>query len=1038
MELNVLREVIDELSVGDPRDHCDGASLVELHRDLSRLRAYVAGATAWFGSGSECAAEGAVNPEGVALALRNTWRMNDQVEPLPTAPTASDDIRLLGRLLGEVIAEQSGPAMLDIVEAVRLAATEERRLTAEHRLTEERGATGGDEAGSAQVEQPGRLATLLDAASPTEVQHIIRAFSAFVLLANLAEDAADNRRARAAQAAGQEGGPGTLVKAFERIRFAAADPEAVVARAASVTVSPVFTAHPTEVRRRTALTRSRQITGLLTERDRTHLDPAELAEWDTALRVEVLSLWQTAILRPTRLRVRDEINAALHYYDVSLFDEVPRLQARYEGELSRLAGRPTTATPVVRTGSWIGGDRDGNPFVDAEVLDYATERQATVAFTHHLEALRDLAITLSMSGTLVRVSDAVVELAERSGDASPFRVNEPYRRVMNGLYARVAATAKVVLGRVPGVESRLAAVPYATPAELAADLRVVEESLAGHAAASLAAARVAPVRRSVEAFGFHLASLDLRQNSNVHEAVVAELLTAAGEHRSYLEMDEEERVAVLVAELQRARPLLSPWLTYGEQTTKELAIFRRAEQVVRTLGPAAIPHYVISMATSVSDLLEVAVLLKEVGLCPIGPDGPRPAINIVPLFETIEDLARAGTTLAELLALPLWSSVLDAADGWQEVMLGYSDSNKDGGYLASNWSLHQAEMDLAAVAARSEVRLRLFHGRGGAVGRGGGPAYEAIVAQPPGSVQGALRLTEQGEVIAAGYSDPAHARRNLEALVAATLEATLADSLPADTLPADSLPADQLRAASARPSPDRKTEEARRRAVVAALSARSLTEYRDLVYGTDGFVEWFRAATPVGEIAELNIGSRPSARRASSRVEDLRAIPWVFSWAQCRLMVPGWYGTGTAITEWLAADPERAGELRRMHDEWGFFRSVIANMEMVLAKTDLAIAAGYDALVGDAGLREAIFPRLRSEHGRAVGAVLAATGHDRLLGGNPELARTLRRRLPYLDPLNHLQVSLLRRWRAGEREPLVERGIQLTLNGLATGLRNSG
>jgi phosphoenolpyruvate carboxylase len=921
--------------------------------------------------------------------------MSDLTSRVLPEVSASDDIRLLGRLLGEVIAEQAGPDMLETVEAVRLAATEGRR-------------DGGS----------GRLAQLLDALDDDRALQIIRAFSYFALLANLAEDVADNRRARFLRSSGAEPGPGTLARAWARIAAAGLSPGEILARG-SVVVSPVLTAHPTEVRRRTALDRCQEITRLLTARDRTPLDEEEQAEWDASLRVEVLALWQTAILRPSRLRVRDEINAALHYYDVSLFAEVPRLHEHFEAALGALTGASVTVPPVVRMGSWIGGDRDGNPFVDAEVLDYALERQATVAISHHLDALRHLAIALSMSGNLVHTTPEVSALVDGSGDDSPFRVNEPYRRAVNGCYARLAATARVVLGQVPGVDARARLEPYGDPSELVADLRAVEASLAAHGAGSLAAARVAPVRRSVEAFGFHLCSLDLRQNSAVHERVVAELLAASGETADYLGLDEEARVALLVAEAGRARPLLSPWLTYGEETTKELAILLRAALAVRTLGPVAVPNYVISMATSVSDLLEVVVLLKEVGLCPLGPDGPVPACNVVPLFETIGDLAAAGGTLEALLALPLWRSVLAGTGGWQEVMLGYSDSNKDGGYLSSNWSLYRAEMDLAAAASAAGVKLRLFHGRGGAVGRGGGPAYEAIVAQPPGSVQGALRLTEQGEVIAAQYSDPQHARRGLEALVAGTLEASLARRMAAD---------------GDGPGPGT----GRWHAVLDDLAARSHQAYRDLIYGTPGFVEWFRSATPVGEIAELNIGSRPSARKASSRVEDLRAIPWVFSWAQCRLMVPGWYGTGTAVTDWLAEDEGNGAVLAEMYRSWGFFRSVIANMEMVLAKTDLGIAAGYDSLVADPALRQAIFPRLVAEHGRAVEVVLAATGSSRLLGGSPELARTLGNRLPYLDPLNHLQVSLLRRWRAGDQERAVHRAIQITLNGLATGLRNSG
>jgi phosphoenolpyruvate carboxylase len=910
--------------------------------------------------------------------------------------SASDDIRLLGRLLGEVIAEQSGPETLALVEEIRLAATGERRGTG----------------------APGQLVPLLEACDDTEVLHVVRAFSYFSFLANLAEDVADNRRARVAAPTDAGRGPGTLDHAVAQL--AALDP-AVAARAAELWVAPVLTAHPTQVRRRTSLDRGREITRLLVERDRGGFGPEEWREWEADLRVQILALWQTAILRGSRLRVRDEINEMLHYYDLTLFDEVPRLQARVE---AGLAGVVDVTAPVVRMGSWIGGDRDGNPFVTADVLDYAVERHATVAFGHHLEDLRRLAIELSMSENLVRCSDAVTALADSSGDTSPFRIEEPYRRAMNGCYARLAATAKARLGVVPAAEPRATLPPYGTPAELVSDLRSIEASLAAHGAATLASARVAPVRRSVEAFGFHLASLDLRQNADVHEVVVAELLAAAGAEPAYLDLDEAGRVEILVAELAQPRLLSSPFVAYSEQTQGELAIVARAAVAIDQLGPAMVPHYVISKCQSVSDILEVAILLKEVGLCrPAGrPEAaadtaaapPRLALDIVPLFETIDDLTAAAATLQAMLRLPAWRALIDERGGWQEVMVGYSDSNKDGGYLTSNWSLYRAERELVAVARAEGVHLRLFHGRGGAVGRGGGPTYEAIRAQPPGSVQGAVRLTEQGEMIAAVYSDPGHARRGLEALVSAALEATCSvdDGLGED---ANSY-----------------------HAIMDELSERACAAYRHLVYGTPGFVEWFRTATPVGEISELNIGSRPASRKPSARVEDLRAIPWVFSWSQVRLMIPGWFGVGTAISEWTAAGQGRLEILQGMHQRWGWWRSVLSNMEMVLAKTDLEIAARYAELVVDVDDRSRIFDALVAEHARTCEVLLAITGAPHLLAEADDLARSLRNRIPYLDPLNYLQVALLRRWRAGDRDSVVQVGIQTTLNGLATGLRNSG
>ena len=910
-------------------------------------------------------------------------------------PSAFADIRLLGRLLGEVIAEQAGPEALHLVEAVRRAATGERRGTAE----------------------AGQLVPLLGQVADAWILPLVRAFSYFSLLANVAEDVAANRAARLARHRGEAEGPGTLAHAFEALASAGRSKQEIAAIGTAVAVTPVLTAHPTEVRRRTALDRTREIARLLAERDRGGMDERDTAAWEDALRVEILALWQTAILRPSRLRVRDEINQALHYFDASLLSEVPALQADFERALADATGDPAlTVPPAVRMGSWIGGDRDGNPFVTAEVLAYAVERQATTAFAHHLRSLRRLAIELSMSGNLVRATPAVAALADTSGDTSPFRANEPYRRAMNGCYARLAASALAAIGQVPEAEPRARLEPYAGPEQLVADLRTVEASLALHGAGALARARVAPVRRGVEIFGFHLTSMDLRQNSDVHEVVVGELLARAGETGGYLGMDEAARLEILTSELRRARPLLSPFVTYSEQTAGELAILAEAASAVRRLGPNVVATYVISKAESVSDILEVAVLCKEVGLCAPAVDGRglRLGPSIVPLFETIADLASAGATIEALLALPMWRQAVLDAGGWQEVMVGYSDSNKDGGYLASNWALHRAEMDLVAATTAAGVRLRLFHGRGGAVGRGGGPAYDAIVAQPPGSVQGALRITEQGEVIAAQYSDRAHARRGLEALVSAAVEATGADP--------DALG----------PRAPRYYE------VVAGLAERSMVEYRSLVYETPGFVEWFRTATPVREIAELNIGSRPASRRPSERVEDLRAIPWVFSWSQSRLMVPGWYGTGTALSEWLAAAPGHLEEMQEMLRRWGFWRSVLSNMAMVLAKTDLGIAERYSALVPDPGLREAVWSRLTAEHARSVGALRAIYASDDLLVDNPGLAQPLRDRIPYLDPLNHLQVDLLRRWRAGDRARVVEKGIQLTLNGLATGLRNSG
>ncbi|MFZ1910202.1 MAG: phosphoenolpyruvate carboxylase, partial [Burkholderiales bacterium] len=461
------------------------------------------------------------------------------------------------------------------------------------------------------------------------------------------------------------------------------------------------------------------------------------------------------------------------------------------------------------------------------------------------------------------------------------------------------------------------------------------------------------------------------------------------------------------------RPLRSPHLEYSQRVQRELAVLDAAAEGRRRFGARAVPHYVISHCESVSDLLEVGVLLREVGL--LMPGTPRElGMDIIPLFESIADLERSGAIIDRALKLPLYRSWIDSRGGEQEVMLGYSDSNKDGGYLASSWSLHEASTGLVRVCHAHGVRLRLFHGRGGTVGRGGGPSYDAILAQPADSVDGALRLTEQGEVIASKYADPETGRRNLETLAAATLEASL----------------------GARPHSERERE--RDAKVMEQLSSLAYRAYCALVKETPGFLEYFRASTPIAEIADLNIGSRPSARRGSARLEDLRAIPWVFSWSQCRLMLPGWYGFGSAVEQWLAQPGSDLEQLRTMHERWAFFRSVLSNMDMVLAKTDLAVASRYAELVPDEPLRKRVFGDIADEWHRTRHWLAQIAGRSELLADNPTLARSIRSRFPYLDPLNHLQVELLRRYRAGDTDARTKRAIHLTINGVAAGLRNSG
>jgi phosphoenolpyruvate carboxylase len=906
-----------------------------------------------------------------------------------------EDTRLLGRVLGDVLRAQTGERGFECIEAIRQTAIRFRRA-------------GTVEAPAVKRE----LETLLNDLPVVQAIDVVRAFSYFSHLVNIAEDVHQNRRRRVHALAGSAPQIGSLVHALDRIAQARVGGETLTRWFDDALVSPVLTAHPTEVQRRSILDSEREIARLLQWRDRVVLTPDEAEGLETGLYREVLGLWQTSMLRLSKLRVFDEIDNGLAYYRYTFLTEVPKLYASLERNLRlRLkAADVPHLPPFLRLGSWIGGDRDGNPNVVADTLQYAIRAQACVALAHYLEEAHCLGGELSLSTRLVTPTPELFALAEAAGDSNPHRQDEPYRQALIGVYARVAATAKALAHYVPPRAPQATLEPYATPAELVADLSTIRSSLATHGAQLIAAGRLDPLIRAVEVFGFHLAMLDLRQNSDVHESVVGELLARAGAADDYVKLPEADRVALLVRELGGPRLLYSPHLEYSPRTASELAILRAAADIRARFGATALPNYVISKCASVSDLLEVGILLKEAGLLLVD----ALALNIIPLFETIDDLERSSEIMRAAFALPCYRAWLAGRGDWQEVMLGYSDSNKDGGYLAANWALYRAELALVDAFRDARVKLRLFHGRGGTVGRGGGPSYEAILAQPAGSVPGGLRITEQGEIIASKYSDPDLGRRNLETLVAATLEASLLDSEQIG---------DRAQAYYG---------------AMTGLAAHALAAYRALVYETPEFISYFRAATPIAEIAELNIGSRPASRTASSKIEDLRAIPWVFSWGQCRLMLPGWYGFGAAVDAWLESHRDGLSLLSEMHARWPFFKSVISNMAMVLAKTDLAVASRYADLVPDRATRDKVFSTIAAEHRRTIELVHAITGQKSLLHDNPTLARSIRDRFPYLDPLNHLQVELLRRYRTGQTDERTKRGIHLTINGLAAGLRNSG
>ena len=921
-----------------------------------------------------------------AILLQESSETKDQ--PL------REDIRLLGRILGDTVRSQEGEAVFDIVERIRQTSIRFHR-------EEDQGARK-------------ELEAILNSLSPPQTARVVRAYSFFSHLANIAEDQHHIRRTRAHALAGSSPRDGTMAHALDEATKAGITTQQLKEFFDGALVSPVLTAHPTEVQRKSILTVQMAVAKLLAERDHGPMTPEEEETNLESLQRAVLTLWQTAILRATKLAVTDEVANGLTFYDYTFLREMPRFYAQLEDHLRRMdPSWATTELPsFLRMGSWIGGDRDGNPFVTAPVLRQAMRMQSTRALQFYLDELHALGAELSLSTRVIDVSEPLRQLAERSPDPSPHRKMEPYRRAISGIYARVAATLRTLDGLEAPRHAVGDAPPYLTPAEFRADLDIIDRSLTVNGSAALAKGRLRHLRRAVDLFGFHLASIDLRQNSDVHERSVAELLSFADAGIDYTALSEDERIELLVRELETNRPLASRYADYSEETASELDILRTAADARSRFGSDAVVNCVISKTDGVSDILEVAVLLKEAGL--LRPKDKALDLNIAPLFETIGDLRNCAATMDRLLSIPTYRRFLESRGNLQEVMLGYSDSNKDGGFLTSGWELYKAEIALVEVFAKHGVRLRLFHGRGGSVGRGGGPSYQAILAQPAGAVQGAIRITEQGEVIAGKYSNPEVGRRNLETLAAATLEATL------------------LHPESAEPCTDVFLQ------TMEELSEHAFKAYRGLVYETEGFEKYFWESTVIGEIANLNIGSRPASRKKSTSIEDLRAIPWVFSWAQCRLMLPGWYGFGSAVKAYLAQHPDGMERLRAMHRDWGFFRTLLSNMDMVLAKSNIAIASRYAGLVSDSDLRDAIFSRIRAEWQDCIEVLLAITEQSALLEKNPLLARSIRNRFPYLDPLNHVQVELLKRHRTSDSGEQIARGIHLTINGIAAGLRNSG
>ena len=913
------------------------------------------------------------------------------------------DIRSLATLLGQVLREQAGDALFNSVEALRRTA-----------ITRRKAESGGDtDAAHTQIDHARDL-TRKSAANTTTAYQLARAFAFYFELINLAETNHRKRRRRAAlldaTAAPQRG---SLRGTFRRLRDAGVDRAEALRLLARICITPVFTAHPTEVARRSVMFKRRRISEILEQLDSVPIPPAELDAMQTSLLAEITALWQTDDVRTARPTVRDEVRMALDYFEASLFATIPvlyseiasALDAEFPDESSESwALEPgTSQLPiVVRFGSWIGGDRDGNPFVTASTTIDSLGMSRALLMQHYLGELSNLFEQLASSTQQAPISTALRARLEQyltTMHGTAGLPTEAVRLQIACIVLRLGGSPPSVMLRNLVLSTNATLPPYPSAAELLDDLTLLRDSLADNRGERLAELFLDPLLLSVRTFGLHLQTLDVRQHARVHSAALAELASPHGKR--------------------------------SEQTEEVLDTFRAVADLKQT-APTAITHYVVSGASEAADALNVITLAKKANLNVAGGAAPNgehdPGLQPVLLFESIEDLRNAPAICRELWTSPEYKPLLAAWSGHQEMMLGYSDSNKDGGMIASTWEIWKAHRALHTVARECGVTLRLFHGRGGTVGRGGGPTHRAIFAQPVDSFTGELRLTEQGEVLNWKYSDVVLAERNLELMIAASLDAIARPDIKPGAPPPPHLTGEILPAWEA---------------ALDELSATSFAFYTKHIVDDPEVFTYFEQATPVAELEHARIGSRPAKRADASATKkrsmaDLRAIPWVFGWMQSRHVVPAYFGVGHALEQYIQKHPNGLELLQQMTRDFPLFLDIIRNVEMALAKADFGIARLYSSLVEDEGLRTRVLTTLESEFDRTRRMVLAVTGQTELLERNPVLSKSIRRRNPYVDPMSLLQLELLRRKRAGERSEELDRAITATINGISAGLRNTG
>lgn len=906
--------------------------------------------------------------------------------------TISDDVHLLAGLLGEVITSIAGEQAFELEEEVRALAKDLRG--------------GGAGAGA-------RLDTLVRGQDTDELRMLIRAFTNYFQLINLAEDSERIRRVRRREQANPERPRrGSLREVVAMLAERGVGATEIGEMLAQAQVRFVLTAHPTEARRRTVIDKLSRIFAIIRDLDQRQAMPWELRRSRSWLASTIAELWTSNELRAHKPTVLDEVRAVLVYFGSTLVDVIPKIYRDLEEALAdQFPGEIIAVPPFISFGSWIGGDRDGNPFVtpDVTIETMRIMRSAALGFLEH--RLTELAGRLSVSEQMVAAPDRLLSLLQAYGamfpdldrDLSVINAGEPYRHLVTLMRERIVATRE---GRESG---------FRDASDLLADLRVIEASLLDQSAAMIVGGELHDVIRQVEVFGFGFATLDIRDNAERHEAAVAWMLAEAGVETAYGDFDEAAKHVLLAREIANPRPLIPIDLNGAPETAREvITTFRALRELCDRNHGDSLETYIISHAEAPSDSLEVLLLMKETGLAKAG--GTQARLRIAPLFEDAATLASSVETMTALLDEPVYQAALSSAGGTQEVMIGYSDSNKDAGYFASSWGLYRAQERLGQLSRERGVPFLFFHGRGGSIGRGGGPTNKAIMALPAGTINGRMKMTEQGEVISARYSTEPIAHRELELAVGAAVMRSFLVSEDNGAV----------------------SHEDRERFVTMMdrMEQVSTRTYRDLVYGDPGFLAFFQQATPIDAISQLQLGSRPARRKATDDISDLRAIPWVFSWTQSRIILPGWYGLGSALE--MAVHEFGLATVREVLERVPFFEVTLSNAEMAINKADMGIAERYVALVEDVEVRERVWSRIREEYRRTTRMILEITGQERLHDREPVLQTTIDRRNPYVDPLSIIQVELLRRWRARPEDEDTLETLHLAVNGIAGGLRNTG